>query len=102
VLRGKPLRLRKWLSIWGTHDPNKPHLHLNTIGVLPERQGQGVGSLLLGRFCEYVDELEQAAHLEIDSIRNVHLYERFGFSIVGETTIFLVPNRFVWRRVASK
>ncbi|MDH5794707.1 MAG: hypothetical protein OEZ24_01230, partial [Candidatus Bathyarchaeota archaeon] len=63
---------------------------------------QGVGSLLLGRFCEYVDELEQAAYLEIDSIRNVHLYERFGFSIIAETTIFLVPNRLMSRPVASK
>ena len=101
VFRGKALRLRKWLSTWGKHDPNKPHLHLTSIGVLPERQGQGVGSLLLGHFCKYVDELKQAAYLETDLPRNVHLYERFGFTVVEEEPVFSVPNWFMWRDVVS-
>jgi len=38
VLRGKALRIRKWGSIWAKHHPDKPHCHLEAIGVLPERQ----------------------------------------------------------------
>lgn len=101
VLRGKALRLRKWFSAWAKHDPNKPHVHLNAIGVLPERQGQGVGSLLLSHFCEYVDELKQAAYLETDVRRNVHLYERFGFTVVEEEPVLSVPNWFMWRPAVS-
>ena len=101
VFRGKALRLRKWLSTWGKHDPNKPHLHLSSIGVLPERQGQGIGSLLLGHFCEYVDEHKQAAYLETDFPRNVGFYERFGFAVVEEEPVFSVPNWFMWRDAVS-
>jgi ribosomal protein S18 acetylase RimI-like enzyme len=101
LYRGMALRGRKWLSIWAKHHPNKPHLHLHTIGVLPERQGQGVGSLLLSHFCEYVDELKQAAYLETDVRRNVHLYERFGFTVVEEEPVLSVPNWFMWRPAVS-
>ncbi len=101
VFRGKALRLRKMFSIWAKHDPNKPHLHLGAIGVLPERQGQGVGSLLLSHFCEYVDELKQAAYLETDVRGNVHLYERFGFTVVEEEPVLAIPNWFMWRPAAS-
>jgi len=101
VLRGKALRLRNWLSVWAKHDPNKPHLHLQSIGVLPERQGQGIGSLLLSHFCEYVDKVGQAAYLETDVQRNIHLYERFGFKVVKEISVLSLPNWFMWRDAVS-
>lgn len=101
VFRGKALRLGKYFSAWAKHDPNKPHLHLSAIGVLPERQGQGVGSLLLSHFCKYVDELKQAAYLETDYPRNVHLYERFGFTVVEEEVVHSVPHWFMWRPAVS-
>jgi ribosomal protein S18 acetylase RimI-like enzyme len=101
ILRGGALRGRKWLSIWAKHDPNEPHSHLNAFGVLPERQGQGIGSLLLSHFCEYVDNIGQAAYLETDVQRNIHLYERFGFKVVGETSVFFLPNWFMWRDAMS-
>jgi len=97
VFRGKALRLRKWFSIWAKHDPNKPHLHLSALGVLPERQGQGVGSLMLAQLCDYADKLNQAVYLETDVRRNVHLYERFGFAIVEEEPVLSAPNWFMWR-----
>jgi len=100
-LRGKALRIRKWQSIWAKHHPDKPHYHLEAIGVLPERQGQGVGSLLLSHFCAYVDELKQAAYLETDVSRNIRLYERFGFNVVEEAPVLSMPNWFMWRDAAS-
>jgi len=97
VLRGKALRLRKWGSIWAMHHPDKPHCHLEALGVLPERQGQGVGSLLLRHFCAYVDQLKQAAYLETDQPKNVRLYERFGFNVFNEASVLSLPNWFMWR-----
>jgi ribosomal protein S18 acetylase RimI-like enzyme len=102
MLRGKALRLGKYFSAWAKHDPNKPHVHLNAIGVLPERQGQGVGSLLLSHFCKYVDERKQAAYLETDFPRNVHLYERFSFTVIEEEPVLSLPNWFMWRPPCSE
>jgi GNAT superfamily N-acetyltransferase len=90
-------RFGKWRSIWAKNDPKKPHWHLDPLGVLPERQGQGIGSLLLKHFCKYVDKLRVAAYLETDQKKNVYFYSRFGFMIVGETSILNVHNWFMWR-----
>jgi len=96
------LRIGKWRSIWAKHDPKKPHWHIDPLGVLPERQGQGVGSQLLEHFCGSVDRLGQAAYLETDQTKNVRLYERFGFNVVGETLVSAVPNWFMWRSPRSE
>ena len=97
ILRGKALRMRKWNSIWGKHDPEKPHWHLSSVCVLPEKQGQGIGSMLLDFMCMYVDELRRGAYLETDQPRNVGFYERFGFSVIEEEPVLSVPNWFMWR-----
>ncbi len=96
------LRFGKWRSIWAKHDPKKPHWHLDPVGVLPERQGQGIGSLLLEHFCGYVDKLGQAAYLETDQAKNVRFYSRFGLNVVGETPVLTVPNWFMWRPPQSE
>jgi ribosomal protein S18 acetylase RimI-like enzyme len=40
-------RLQESRRIWGVHDPKKPHWHVDPIGILPKRQGQGIGSKLM-------------------------------------------------------
>jgi ribosomal protein S18 acetylase RimI-like enzyme len=92
TLRGLKLRL-----VWSKHDPKKPHWHLDPLGVIPELQGQGIGSQLLAHLCEHLDGLGHAGYLETDSEDNVRLYQRFGFSVTGETPIHGVLNRFMWR-----
>ncbi len=86
-----------YLSIWAKHDPKQPHWHLGPLVVLPERQGQGIGSRLLERFCGYVDQHGAAAYLETDKPGNVRLYERFGFSVTGEAPVYGTPTWFMWR-----
>ncbi|MFQ6121696.1 MAG: GNAT family N-acetyltransferase [Dehalococcoidales bacterium] len=97
ALRGTLPRVLRFNSIWAKHDPKQPHWHFGPIGVLPERQGQGIGSQLLEHFCKHVDQLGEAAYLETDKPENVRLYERFGFSVSGETPVFGVPTWFMWR-----
>jgi predicted N-acetyltransferase YhbS len=95
-------RFGTWRSSWAQHDPKKPHWHLDPIGVLPERQGQGIGSRLMKHFCEHVDTRRQAAYLETDQPKNVRFYSRFGFTVIGETSILTLPNWFMWRPPQSE
>lgn len=85
------------LSGWEKHDPKRPHWHIGPIGVRPDLQGQSIGSTLLGSFLDEVDAAASAAYLETDVDRNVTLYERFGFKVIGRTDINGVDNRFLWR-----
>ena len=97
TLRGRLPRVLEWLSIWAKHDPRQPHWHLGPLGVLPERQGQGIGSRLLESFCEHLDQLQAAGYLETDRPENVRLYERFGFSVTGEAPVYGARSWFMWR-----
>jgi predicted N-acetyltransferase YhbS len=86
-----------WHNEWARHDPMSQHWHLGPVGVLPSHQGKGIGTKLLNRFCQEVDACLAPAYLETDTDKNVQFYERFGFQVVGETEIFNVKNRYMWR-----
>jgi ribosomal protein S18 acetylase RimI-like enzyme len=90
-------RVGRWFTIWASHDPQEPHWHLGPIAVAVEQQGRGIGSAMLRRFCERVDRIGEAAHLETDKPENVRLYERYGFETREEVDIFGVNNSFMWR-----
>jgi predicted N-acetyltransferase YhbS len=93
---GLPKSLRQ-IDVWAKHDPRERHWHLGPIGVHPDLHGQGVGSALLSAFLKTVDQQRSPAYLETDVDRNVVLYEKFGFSVVGHAEINRVNNRFMWR-----
>ena len=63
--------------------------HALTLGicVLPEAQGQGVGSTLMAALCDYTDRWVGALRLELtvycDNAAAIHLYRKFGFEIEG-------------------
>ena len=82
---------------WARQDPKQPHWHLGPLGVVPERQGQGIGSQLLREFCGRVDASGRAAYLETDRPENVRLYERFGFHVTKELPVLGVHCYFMWR-----
>lgn len=84
-------------SAWGKHDPHQQHWHLGPIGVSPQIQRQGIGSRLLEKCCEIIDQRKEAAYLETDRPENVPFYERFGFAITAKESILGVPNWFMWR-----
>jgi len=102
AVRGAVLRGLKPRRAWAKRDPQEPHWHIDPIGVEPELQGQGIGSLLLTRYCEHVDALSQASYLETDRPENVPLYERFGYTVIGEESISGVTNWFMWRSPRQK
>jgi ribosomal protein S18 acetylase RimI-like enzyme len=86
-----------WLNEWAIRDPKYPHWHFGPLGVLPVFQKQGVGSKLMQRVCAEVDELKAIAYLETDRERNVRLYSKFRFEVVGESMILNVKNSYMRR-----
>jgi predicted N-acetyltransferase YhbS len=91
------IRPIKGKAIWAKHDPKEPHWHLDPLAVIPEMQGQGIGSQLLKRLCALVDEPRTPAYLETDRPENVRLYEHFGFSVISEAPALGVHCYFMWR-----
>lgn len=63
--------------------PEEPHWYLSMIGVDPSRQGQGLGAALLKAGLARCDADRLPAYLESSSPKNVPLYERHGFEVIG-------------------
>jgi ribosomal protein S18 acetylase RimI-like enzyme len=63
--------------------PEDPCWYLPLIGVDPVSQGRGYGSALLRYALEHIDRTGASAYLESSNPRNVPLYERHGFKVLG-------------------
>jgi ribosomal protein S18 acetylase RimI-like enzyme len=63
--------------------PKGPHWYLPLIGTDPTQQGKGYGSALLDHAMQRCDRDHMPAYLESSNSRNVPLYERFGFKVMG-------------------
>ena len=63
------------------------HVLMLGISVVPQAQGQGVGSALMAALCDYADNWMGALRLELDvytdNARALALYRKFGFVIEG-------------------
>ncbi|MFF7274058.1 GNAT family N-acetyltransferase [Streptomyces griseorubiginosus] len=64
------------------HPAGRAHEYLWMIGVAPGRQGEGLGTALLGSVLERCDREGVPAYLEASSERSRALYERLGFELV--------------------
>ena len=66
-----------------TYHPREPHWYLPLLGVDPAHQNKGVGGALLRHVTDRCDRDGVLAYLESSNPRNIPLYERHGFEIVG-------------------
>lgn len=64
--------------------PHEEHWYLPIIGCDPLYLGQGLGGMLMKTALERVDADGLPAYLESSNRRNVSLYERHGFEVIGE------------------
>ena len=87
----------KWLSSVEQIHPKWTHYYLEFLGVEPEFQGKGFGSVLLKSLTEKADAEHAGCYLENSNPRNNPLYQRFGFQIVNTKDIIGVRNWFMWR-----
>ncbi|MGW7086293.1 GNAT family N-acetyltransferase [Streptomyces sp. NPDC054871] len=77
------------------HPTDRPHQYLHMIGVSPERQGEGLGSALIGAVLERCDKEGLHAYLEASSSRSRALYTRLGFRFTGKA-IDLPDGPHLW------
>ena len=79
-------RLRDMMRVFEQMDeyhPSEPFWYLPLIGVDPASQGRGYGSALLRYALEQCDRDGLPAYLESSNPRNIPLYARHGFAILG-------------------
>ena len=67
----------------GRYHPNEPHWYLPLMGVDPSQQNKGFGSALLQHTLIRVDRDNRLAYLESSNPRNIPLYNRHGFELLG-------------------
>lgn len=80
------------------HRPKTPHWYLASMGTLPDRQGQGLGSVVLAPVLERCDAEGVPAYTETSAPRNVGFYRRHGFEITSELDVPGGPHVWLmWR-----
>jgi len=71
--------------------PEEPHWYLPMIGVEPRAQQRGLGAELMRHALTRCDDEGTLAYLESSNPRNISLYLRHGFEVMGEIRIGAVP-----------
>ncbi len=83
-----------------SYHPSEPHWYLPLIGVDPIHQGRGLGSALMRHALARCDRERKPAFLESSNPRNVPLYERHGFELLGRIQVGASPTLFPMLRKA--
>jgi GNAT superfamily N-acetyltransferase len=102
IAYGIAKRVKESREVWESHDPKKPHWHIDPICVHPEYQGKGVGSKLMEFYCKRVDSEKLPAYHETDQTQNVKFYGKFGFKTVLKEPNLGLPNWYLWRKGVSE
>jgi ribosomal protein S18 acetylase RimI-like enzyme len=71
--------------------PKEHHWYLPMIGVEPKAQGKGLGAELLRHSVARCDHEGALAYLESSNPRNIALYLRYGFDVLGEIRVGAAP-----------
>lgn len=74
-----------------SYHPEIPCWYLPIIAVDPFYQGAGFGSQLMKHALGQVDKAGLPAYLESSNPRNISLYERHGFDVMGEIQVGSSP-----------
>jgi GNAT superfamily N-acetyltransferase len=72
------------------HPPER-HWNLETMGIAPAAQGQGIGSRLIAPGLARADAQQLPCYLTTGKAENLRFYQRFGFQVVAEE-LALVPG----------
>ncbi len=70
-------------------------LNVNQIFILPAYQGRGIGSVCLTRLIDDASLEQKSVTLKVLKVntRGIALYQRLGFTIVGENSIYFQMER---------
>jgi len=64
--------------------PHEEHWYLPLIAADPSQTGRGLGASLMKHALKKCDEQHLPAYLESSNPRNISLYERHGFEVMGK------------------
>lgn len=78
----------------GRYHPQEPHWYLPFIGVDPKQQGKGYGAALMQHTLIPCDHDRMLAYLESSNPKNIPLYERYGFELLGTIQVGASPPIF--------
>ena len=76
------------------YHPQDPHWYLPFIGIDPSQQGKGYGAALMQHALDACDRDHAPAYLESSNPRNIPLYERHGFELLGTIQVGTSPPIF--------
>ena len=76
-------------AILNEQHPDTPHHYLAFLGVVPRRQGQGIGSGLLDHYHACLDAENLSAFLEASTERSRDLYLRHGYVLAANAPLTL-------------
>lgn len=92
-------RMLACMTVLGETHPHEPCWYLNLVGVVADRQGQGIGSDLMRAGLERAERDGIPAYLEATSPENRRLYERHGFEATADLELPGGPTLWaMWRR----
>lgn len=79
--------------------PTDPHVWLAILGVDPSAQGLGIGRHLIEATMEFARDAGGYVGVALDTedTKNVGIYERCGFRVVGESAVGSMPVFVMWR-----
>ena len=101
IIRGGSGRAAHLMEAMQKHHPKEAHWYLATLGVVPEAQGQGLGSALIAPVLERCDKEGRLAYLESSKEANIPFYQRHGFEVTGEIQLPNGPRLWPMRRNAN-
>jgi GNAT superfamily N-acetyltransferase len=76
------------------YHPREPHWFLPFVGVDPSHQGKGYGAALMKHALTRCDHDQTLAYLESSNPKNIPLYERHGFELLGTIQVGTSPPIF--------
>jgi GNAT superfamily N-acetyltransferase len=77
-------RAQRGLAVMEEGHPRIAHYYLDSLGVVPEWQGRGIGSALMEPVLQRCDIERMPAYLNAGSARSRDLYLRHGFEVSEE------------------
>jgi len=77
-------RAQRGLTVMESGHPTAPHYYLDSLGVVPEWQGRGLGSALMQPVLARCDAERMPAYLNAGSPGSRDLYLRHGFEVTEE------------------